>query len=202
MRGRRRIGDEVFAGRCDTVAAHVEPERAVARDQHADEIGHRRAGDEEPARALRKVEQFAQPVHDLPLDLDRHVIAAAEIGVEPGGEHFRQHSRHVAAAMHPAHEAGMHIAGGVRENVAHERIVHGGKIARPARKFFAQTRAHAVRDRLPDRARADVLDVIENIVEHPVALRAGAMPIRGIEIAAGCREKPWCHRTGKFSLID
>ena len=29
---------------------------------------------------------------DLALDLDRHMIAAAEIGVQSGGQHLRQHA--------------------------------------------------------------------------------------------------------------
>ena len=86
-----------------------------------------------PLARVGKFEQLAQPVYDLPLDFDRHVIAAAEIGVEAGGQHLRQHAGHVAAAMHPTHEAGMGIAGGVRENVAHELVMHGGEIARPGR---------------------------------------------------------------------
>src|SRR5450756_2220537 len=39
VRGRRRIGDEAFAGRCDAVAAHLDTQFAGARDQHAEQIG-------------------------------------------------------------------------------------------------------------------------------------------------------------------
>ena len=155
-----------------------------------------------PLALAGKFEQLAQPVHNLPFDFDRHVIAAAEIGVEAGGEHLRQHARHVAAAMHPAHEAGMHIAGGEGENVAHELVMHGGEIGRPGRDGRMEAGAHAVGDRLPHRAFADILDVIENIVEHPVPLRAGALPIRRVQIAAGNGKGAGYHRTGKFSLID
>ena len=154
-----------------------------------------------PLAVLGKFEQLAQPVHDLPLDFDRHVVAAAEIGVETGGEHLRQHAGHAAAAMHPAHEAGVHIAGGERENVAHEFVVHGGKTGRSARDVRLEAGAHAVRDRLPHRALADVLDVIENIVEHPVPLGTGALPIHRVETAAGNGEWVGYHRTGKVSLI-
>ena len=192
----------MFAGRRDAVAAHVEPQCAGARDQHAEQIGHRRAGDEQPARGVWKIEQLAQPMRNLPFDFDRHMVAAAEIGVEAGGEHLGQHAGHVAAAMHPAHEAGMGVAGGEGKNVAHERVMHGGEIGRCGRHGLAITGAHVVRDRLPHRALADVLDVVENIVEHPVPLRAGARPVRRVQIAAGNGEGAGYHRTGKFSLID
>jgi hypothetical protein len=62
--------------------------------------------------------------------------------------------------------------------------------------------AHAVRNRLPNRALADILDVIENIVEHQVPLRVGAWPVRRVQIATGNREWFGCHPAGKFSLID
>ena len=201
VRGRRGIGDETFAGRCDAVAAHLDAQFARARDQHAEQIGHRRTGDEQPACRAGKFEQLTQPVHDLPLNFDRHVVAAAEIGVEAGGEHLRQHAGHAAAAMHPAHEAGVHIAGGERENVAHEFVVHGGKTGRSARDVRLEAGAHAVRNRFPHRALADVLDVIENIVEHPVPLGTGALPIHRVETAAGIGEWVGYHRTGKVSLI-
>jgi hypothetical protein len=96
----------------------------------------------------------------------------------------------------------MHIAGGERENVAHELVMHGGEIGRPGRDGRLKPRAHAVGDRLPHRAFADILDVIENIVEHAMSLRASAGPIRRVETAAGNGEGSGYHRTGKFSLID
>ena len=191
-----------FAGRCDAVAAHIRSQFAGTRDQHAEQIGHRCAGHEQATRGVGKFEQLAQPVCNLPLDLDRHVIAAAKIGVQAGGQHLRQHAGHIAAAMHPTHEAGMGIAGGVRENMTHELVMHGGEIARPGRHDVAKARALCVRNRLPHRALADILDVVENIVEHAVALRAGAAPIGGIEAAAGNREGFCRHAAGKVSLID
>ena len=64
-----------------------------------------------PLAPSRETEHLAHPFDDLALDLDRHVIASAEIGVQPGRQHFRQHADRGAAAMHPSHEARMNVAG-------------------------------------------------------------------------------------------
>ena len=200
MRGRRRVGNEAFAARRHSLAAHIEAQCARARDQHAEQVRHRRAGDEQPARAVGEFEQLAQPARDLPLDFDRHMVAAAEIGIEAGSQHLRQHAGHVAAAVHPAHEAGMRIAGGEGKNVTHELVMHRRQVARPGRDGFMEAGADAVGNRLPHRAPADVLDVIENVVEHPMPLRAGALPVGRVEPA---RSGEWFygHRAGRLSLL-
>jgi hypothetical protein len=48
--------------------------------------------------------------------------------------------------------------------------MHGGQIGRRLGKFAAEPGPHLVRNRLPDGTFADVFDVIENVVQHPVRL--------------------------------
>jgi hypothetical protein len=196
----RHIGGEALAAGRDPLATRADAERGCARDQQADEVGHRRSGDEKTARGLGKAEQLAHPVHDLPLDLDRRVIAAAEIGIETSGEHLRQHAGHVAAAVHPSHETGMAVPRGIGKNAAHELVMHGREIGRPGRHAGAKIRPDVVRDRLPDRPRADVLDIIENVVEHPVPLGPDLLPVLRIE-AGRTRLKAPFHRIQRFSLF-
>ena len=113
----------------------------------------------------------------LPLHLDRHVIAAAEIRIEAGRKHVRQHADRISASVHPPHEAGVRIAGRERKHIAHELAVDGREIGATNRNRFTQTVTHGVRDRLPGRPFADVLDVIENIIEHLVPLGTQIRPI-------------------------
>ena len=66
--------------------------------------------------------------------------------------------------MHPTHETGMHIAGGERQDVAHEFPVTGGQIGRRLGKIAAEAGTDIVGNRLPDGTFADVFDVIEDVV--------------------------------------
>ena len=83
--------------------------------------------------------------------------------------------------MHPAHEARMHIAGRVRHDVIGEFAVDLGEIGRPPRKFGAKARANVIGNRRPDRALADIGDVIEHVIKHAMTLRAQIAPAFGIE---------------------
>ena len=62
--------------------------------------------------------------------------------------------------------------------------VNGGEIGRRLGKIAVEAGPHLVRDRLPDRTVADVLDVIENVVEHPVRLGPERRPIGRVERSA------------------
>ena len=73
---------------------------------------------------------WRDPFDDLPLDLDRNVIAPAEIGVQPGRQHFREHADRRAAAMHPAHEAGMNVAGRIGRDEIGELAIDVGELIR------------------------------------------------------------------------
>ena len=86
---------------------------------------------------------------DLALDLDGRLVAAAEIGVEAAGQHLGQHADHRAAALDPAHEAGMHVAAGIGQDVVHEFAVHRlQRLRRRAAMRAAKMLAYRVRHRL------------------------------------------------------
>ena len=65
----------------DAVAPHRGAERFGARNQNADQVGHRRAGNEEAGRRVGKAEKLAHPANDLLFDLDRHMVAPPEIRI-------------------------------------------------------------------------------------------------------------------------
>ncbi len=198
MRRRRAISGQTAAATGDAAAPDIETKSGCPGNQNADKICHRRSGDEQPRRAFGKTEEPTYPLHDLPLDLEGDLIAPAEIRIESGGQHFRQHARRIAAAMHPAHEAGMGIPGRERKDVAHELVMHRGKLGRRDRHWPVKTRAHAIGDRLPNRALADVLEIIDDVVEHPVPLGTQARPICGIEGRAGGGRKAPFHRCDRL----
>ncbi|MEY9590127.1 hypothetical protein ABIA06_002418 [Bradyrhizobium yuanmingense] len=177
MRCLRRIGREQRTVIADAVLPRQRAERGGARHQHGHQIGHRRAGDEDAARALGKEEQAAHPVDDLALHLDRHVVASAEIGVEAGREHLREHADGGAAAMHPAHEAGMDVAGRIGRNMLGEFAIDLREVARLARHVRPEGRAHVIGNRPPDGARPNVGNAVDRLVQHAVGQRAKLAPV-------------------------
>ena len=135
-----------------------------------------------PLAVSGKAEELAHPDQDLALDLDGHVIASAEIGIEPRGQHLRQHAHRRAAAMDPAHEAGMGIAGGERHYVRHESPMGLGEARRRMRQRLTKASPRLLGNWLPDRPRLDALEVVEDVVQHAMALSAEARPVHGIEV--------------------
>ena len=125
-----------------------------------------------PLASSGKAEEFGHPARDLPLDLDGNMIAAAAVGVQPGGEHLRDHANRRAAAIDPAHEAGMHVALSVGQHLAHELGMNLGEIFTLPWRGRLKMRAHIGWNRLPDGPLANVLDVAEHVVQHAVSLRA------------------------------
>ena len=117
MRGGGGVGGQpgaLHAGACGRAA---EPEGALRATSTAMKLAIEVPVTRQAARrSSGKPNSSARPADDLALDLDRRVVAAAEIGVQPAGQHLGQHADRRAAAMHPAHEAGMQIAGGVGQD--------------------------------------------------------------------------------------
>ncbi len=123
VRPSRGIGHKLTAVGRDAILAHRRPEHGDARDPNCDQVGHGRAGHEQAACLFGKTEHLAHPLHDLALDLDRNLVAPAQVGIEAGGQHLGQHADGIAAAVHPAHEAGVAITDGIGQDVIHEALV-------------------------------------------------------------------------------
>ena len=124
VRGLGRVGGQPRAGFANAALPHVRSKHGPARHQNRHQIGHRRPGDKDAAGSGRKAEHLARPFDDLALDLDRHMVAPAAIGIQPGRQHLGKHADCRAAAMHPAHEAGMKIADRIgRDEIAAERSI-------------------------------------------------------------------------------
>lgn len=181
MRGGRRVGAQPPAGLAKPLLPDRGTERRATRHQHGHQIGHRGPGHEKSAGALWKAEQLPRPIDDLPLDLDRRMVAAAQIGVQSGRQHLGKHADHCAAAMHPAHEAGMDVARGVGNDELVEVAIDVGEIGRSARQLAAKAPPCRLGHRLPDRAVADAGDVIDHVVEHAVPLRTQLVPVLRVQ---------------------
>ena len=69
-----------------------------------------------PLLELFKPKYLFAPGDDLPLDIDRAMIAPADVAVHEGGKHLSKRARRIAAAMDPAKETGMGVPCAVGEN--------------------------------------------------------------------------------------
>jgi len=165
--------------------AHRATECGGPRHQHRHQIRHRCAGNENAARRFREAEHLARPFDDLTFNLKRNMVAAAEIGIEPGRQHFRQHADRTAAAVHPSHESGMNVAGRIRQDEIGELAVDFAELRGLPRKLRVKPRANFVRYRLPDRPIPDVGGVIDHVIEHAMTQRADLIPVLRIERLAG-----------------
>ena len=177
----RSISGQRRALLADAAEANRWSERRGSRHQHRHQIGHRRAGDEKTACLLRQTEHRAHPFDDLAFDLDRDMIAAAEIGIQSGREHLRQHSDRGAAAMHPSHESGMNVSCRIGDDEIGELAIDFVKIARLARQLGAEPGADPIGYRRPDRTVADAGGVVEHVVEHAMTQRTKSVPVLRIE---------------------
>src|ERR1700730_5340833 len=94
------------------------------------------------------------------------MIATTEIGIEPSRQNLREHPRDGAAAMHPAHERRVAVTDRERKDQLHELPVDFSDVRRVGRQPIAEPRSDVSRYWLPGRALANMLDIIEHIVEH------------------------------------
>ena len=185
MRGLRRVGRQQGAFAADAARARGKSKRRRSRHPHRHQVRHRRSRHEDAARAFRKAEHGPRPFRDLTFNFNRHMIAAAEIGVQSGRQHLRQHADHRAAAVHPSHEAGMNIAGRIRRDELRIFAIDIAEIGRLPRDFCAKPRANLVRDRAPHRLISNIGDGVDRVIEHAMRLRAHLIPVRRIEHFAG-----------------
>ena len=187
MRCCRSISRQQCSFVSNAALPRVLSEHGGSRHQHRHQVGHRRAGDENPASLAGETEYLARPLDDLTLDLKRDVIAPAEIGVQPGGQHLGQHADWGAAAMHPSHEARVNVAGRIGNDEIGEFPIDLVKIGRFDRKVGTKPPADFIRYRLPNRTLPDVSDIVEHVIEHAMTLRANFVPVLRIERLARCR---------------
>ena len=162
--------------------ADLIPQGLVPGDQHRAEICRGGAGQEDAARVGREAEQLRHPSDDLALNLNGHVVAPAQIGVETAGQHLGQHADGCTAALHPAHEAGMAVAGAIGSDVGHELGVRLRQRRTRPRQTRPVPRARLRGERPPNRPLTDSFQTIEHVVEHAVALHAHLRPVLWIEI--------------------
>jgi hypothetical protein len=186
MRRDRGIGGQLLSASRDPVPANIRAQARIPRYQDRDQVGHRRTRDEEPARCRGKVEQGSHPVGHLAFDLQRDLVPAPNIRVQPGGQHLRQHAYRSSAALHPAQKTWVRIARRKWQNAAHEFFVNLRQRRGLGGKTFAKTRPNLIRDHLPHRKFAHGFHVPEHVVEHVVGLLAKAGPVVRVKRTA-CR---------------
>src|SRR5258708_40265598 len=89
--------------------------------------------------------------------------------------------------MHPSHEARMNIAGRVGNDELGELPIDISELGSLTRKLGAKPRPNLIRYRLPDRAIANVGDVVDHVIEHAMTLCANRVPILRVEGVARLR---------------
>ena len=181
MHGCRGVRGQLLGAGCDPTLPHIRAQTRIPRDQYREQVGHRRTGDEEPARCRGKTEEGAHPEGHLVFDLQRNLIAATHICVQPGGQHLCQHAHRSSAALYPAQKTGVGIARREGQNRAHKLCVDLREWPGLGGKWFSKMRPHLVRDRLPNGIFAHGFHVLEHVVEHAVGLRAKTSPVLRVE---------------------
>src|SRR5262249_1141276 len=95
-----------------------------------------------------------------------------------------------AAAMHPAHETGMDIAGRVGRDEIRELPIDVVQLRWISRQVVAESSPDRVGNPLPDRPLAHAGDMIDHVIEHAVSERAALVPVPRIERLARLGFKP------------
>src|SRR5271165_4164996 len=152
----RAVEGERFWNRCDAELAYVDAGLDVARYGQSDDVAHRAAAHERPARGLREADHLLQPIHDLPVEEGRGMGAPAKVGslnrrdeiAERAGEVARAHVPGPEARMDVAHRVGHYLVCDFAPDVR-ERLRMAGKRRFESRKDVA---GHLP----PDRALADI----------------------------------------------
>jgi hypothetical protein len=181
MRDGRGIRDELGRLADEAALARRASEPLRLRDEDGEEIRHRGPGDEDARRGLGETEQLAHPAHDLALDLDRRVVASADVRVQTARQHLGEHAGERAAAMDPAEESRMRVAGSVRHDQALEVGMHVRERCLVPGHGRLERAADVGRHRPPDRARRRMLEMIDHAVEHRVRFLAKGVERRWIQ---------------------
>ena len=179
----RGIGRQARAG--DPVRARVRAQRGVACGGDREQVAHRRPARQDPARIRRESEELREPRDHLALDVDRGVLAPADVRVHPGGEQLGQHARRGSRAVHPAEEARVAVARRVRAHELVERRERRADGFAVARQRFAQRALHRVGDGAPRRFVAQPREVVHDAVDGVVQHAAKLAPVGGVERLAG-----------------
>jgi hypothetical protein len=157
----------LFRGR-DALAPHVESCERITRDRQADEVGHRTAAHQQAARVRGESDDLLAPLHDLRLDVVRHVVAAADIRIDDRREKIGYRRERRAVAHEPRPETRVRVADRVRQHQFLEIGIGRFGAERLARCRALQACDDGVRHRLPDRAFTDGLQVVEAVVDRAV----------------------------------
>jgi hypothetical protein len=92
--------------------------RAMTGRRQRGQRRHRAPADEESEAALgREADQLHQPARGAAFEIDRGVIAAGTAGIEAGGDEIAQHTERGRRRVHPAEEARMAVAHGMRQDL-------------------------------------------------------------------------------------
>ncbi len=115
------------------------------------------------------------------LNLDRHMVASTEVCIHAGRQHFGKHADRRASILDPAHESGGCVSTRTRQDRVHELQPDITQRSGNARERFVNRRQHLGRRLLPDRLIPQRLEMVEHIVQHPMAITAQVTPRDGIE---------------------
>ena len=173
MRANGRVGHQALAV---SVGAALKAIGPIASHLERNQCCHRCTGHQQTRCVLGKAHQTSRPVHNLPLDIETHMVAAAAIGVHRRSNNFGQKATRIPCAMHPTKEAGMRIA----HTIGHEldqclaNIAQGHTLLRHTK---AERRFQIVRKRCPNAPFVSRLQMRDGCIDRHLGLALQFIPI-------------------------
>ena len=192
----RTVEAQRLFDRRDAVFSDVDAGLDIARDGQADDIGHRAAADQRPARRCWKADDFLEPADHLLVHQGGGVIAAAEVGALDRGKKIAERASKIARAHIPGPEAGMHIAHRIGHHVFGDFAIDVAERLGRARQRGVKKERALRRHVAPDRALADVAQIADGVFDDPVRQFQRRAPILRIERFFGGR----VHRPRDLSI--
>ncbi len=178
----RRISSEAVPGRAHARAPYIKAQRGVARDQDCKIGGKRGSSDEKAGGGFREAEKLPHPTDNLPLDFYRDLISAATVCVQACSQHLGEHPNRSSTALNPPHEARVSVTHGKRQHGVHELSMYGRERRGTPGNVVEEAGPDIVRDLLPHGTAANLLQVIEHVVDHAMALSAELGPILRVKV--------------------
>jgi hypothetical protein len=153
----------------------------VARDRQGRERSRRAAAHQQPSGGRRPADDLLEPIEHFALDVDGAVVAAGDARIDGGGHRRGHNANRRRRRVHPAEEAWMTVAEGVRQQPLLEFLEQRGERHAAMRSLALRPCRERGRHRSKHGTTRQRRQVLGDAGEH---LRAGIANL-------GCRPLEW-----------
>ena len=191
--------------RVQPLGSHVKTRLRVPRHRETQDVRHRAATDQQPARRRGHPHQLGEPGDHLQLHQLGRLIQPRQMRIHAGGEHVGHHTQRGAVALDPAPEPGVSVAIGEGENLPHELLVgHFRGLSSHREGLPRQRGSYLTRNRLPGARIGQVANKGERVVHHAVGEGSKGVPVLRVEGGVGVVARKRHQRTivGAASMGD